>query len=94
MFQLLGALGPLIPKLTELYEAGKKFHITALARGERSNADRVAATMIELVKDWNPEIEGVRYLDDPETRRAGARFFAGIVVKIVDSRPVGAGARL
>jgi hypothetical protein len=94
MFQLLGALGPLVPKLAELIAEGQKFHASALSRGEPSDADRVAAALHELAKEWHPEVNGVRYLDDHGTRRAGVRFLAGIAVKIVEAAAKGQAQRV
>lgn len=47
------------------------------------------AAVLEAARDWNPELEGVRVLDDPETRKAGARLLAGIAYQV---RRAGKGA--
>ena len=68
------------PKLGELLQKGMQFYTSAPA-GE-NNVEAVATFIERCSAQWNPSIMGQTFLDDPGTRRAGARFLAGIAVKV------------
>ena len=49
---------------------------------ENQARDMIAQKIVEKMKDWNPEYEKKRILDEP-TRLAGARFLAGVVFSML-----------
>lgn len=73
------ALGP---KLTELLSKGVQFYMAAPSGSTDATVDAVAVFIERCSMGWNPKIQGQTFLDDPATRRAGARFLAGIAVKV------------
>lgn len=78
MLPLMNTLGPM---LGELFKRGSEFYKLSTERGEPATMDAVADHIYVLSRGWNPVVNGVTYIDDDGTRRAAARFLAGIVVK-------------
>lgn len=80
----------LVPKLTELIKAGQAYYVSARNAGRPIGPDEVAPMIEQLSRDWHPKLGGIAFLDDVGTRKAGARFMAGIACAAVDSgRPIG-----
>lgn len=80
------------PELGKLLSKGMEFYTMALDLGNKADANvEAVATFIERASGgWNPVVQGQTFLDDPGTRRAGARFLAGIAVRVVDGTRKGA----
>lgn len=81
MFSTL-ALLPLVSKLGDYLRAAGEL---AQKAGGTATPEVVAATIERQMADWNPSINGRRVLD-AETRRACARFLAGVAVNVVVGR--------
>jgi len=73
------------PELGKLLNKGMEFYKTSLEIGEPATVDAVSLFIERASGTWNPVVAGQTFLDDPDTRRAGARFLAGIAVRA--SRP-------
>ena len=72
---------PLVSALGSYLKAGIEECEKLAKTGSAVNAD-VLAVFLELkMSSWNPKLKGVELLDEP-TRRSGARFLAGVAVKI------------
>ena len=82
------------PDLGKLLTKGMEFYGMALDLGKREDATvEAVATFIERASGaWNPVVSGQTFLDDPGTRKAGARFLAGIAVRVVDGKRMSHGA--
>jgi hypothetical protein len=78
MFEFL----KLAPELGNLLNKGMEFYKTSLDLGEPATVDAVALFIERASGSWNPVVSGQTFLDDPGTRRAGARFLAGIAVRV------------
>lgn len=78
MFEFL----KLAPELGNLLNKGMDFYRTSLELGQPANVDAVALFIERASGAWNPVVSGQTFLDDPGTRRAGARFLAGIAVRV------------
>jgi len=70
----------LVPKLMELFGHAMKFVANATDSDDGVDADDIAKLLVATTSNWNPRVHGIRVLDDPETRYAGARFIAGIAI--------------
>ena len=71
----------LAPELGNLLKKGMEFYKTSIELGEPATVDAVALFIERASGAWNPVVAGQTFLDDPGTRRAGARFLAGIAVR-------------
>ena len=79
------ALLPLVAKLGDYLRAAGEHAQRAVASGASVGPDVIAAVVENEMSGWNPTISGRRVLD-PETRRAAARFLAGVAVNVVAGR--------
>lgn len=83
MFSTVAML-PLVSKLGEyLRLAGE--HAQRVAGSGQAVPDVIAAVVEAKMADWKPTING-RDVFDAETRRACARFLAGVAVNVVVGR--------
>lgn len=76
----------LAPELGNLLKKGMDFYRTSIEVGEPATMDAVALFIERASGTWNPEVRGHTFLDDAGTRRAGARFLAGIAVRASGGR--------
>ena len=72
----------LAPELGNLLKKGMEFYKTSIEVGTPANVDAVALFIERASGSWNPVVNGQTFLDDPGTRKAGARFLAGIAVRV------------
>lgn len=72
----------LAPELGNLLSKGMDFYRTSLEMGEPATVEAVALFIERASGTWNPVVSGQTFLDDSGTRRAGARFLAGIAVRV------------
>lgn len=70
---------PLLHKLGDLAQRALTQYGVLAAQGSGVTPEALAAFLDGEVTDWNPEVAGRRVLD-AETRRAGTRFLAGVIV--------------
>lgn len=83
MFSTVAML-PLVSKLGDyLRVAGE--HAQRAASSGQAVPEVIASALDGKMADWNPSINGRRVLD-PDTRRACARFLAGVAVNVVVGR--------
>jgi hypothetical protein len=61
--------------------AGDHYSTLKFAAGA-DGVDLVTAFLEEKMQDWNPVVDGKKLID-PETRKAGARFLAGVAINYV-----------
>jgi hypothetical protein len=79
------ALLPLVAKLGEHLRSAGEQAKRAVASGVVDAPDVVARVVEREMAGWNPVISGREVLD-AETRRACARFLAGVAVNMVVGR--------
>lgn len=79
------AMFPLVARLGEYLRAAVEHAKRALASGADVAPEVIAAVIEREMRAWNPDIGGRKVLDE-ETRRAAARFLAGVAVNMVASR--------
>ena len=73
--EIAGHVGP-------LFKTAAKAVADAKLKGLPINVDTLTSIILTSAEGWSPVIKGIRPLDDPETRRAGARFLAGVVMQV------------
>ncbi len=80
---MFGVPTAIVPLLTKLGEYGKLAIARAVTDAAAGKADpeQVAAYLEKEMAEWNPTIKG-RSLADPETRKAAARFLAGVACNL------------
>ena len=71
LLPLIGQLGQYVSQAVQRYGDLR-------AAGLSADADVLAVWLELQVASWHPKAGGVALLADPETRRAGCRFLAGI----------------
>jgi len=79
------ALMLLLPKLSELLFAGVEF-AAKVHDDDGVDVDEIVARITHLAKDWHPTVKGKPVLADPDTRKAGVRFLAGIACHVAEKR--------
>ena len=79
------ALLPLVARLGEYLRAAGEHAQRAVASGGPVTPDVIAALIEHEMAGWHPTIGGREVLD-AETRRAAARFLAGVAVNVVAGR--------
>lgn len=68
---------PLVTKLGEFLKQAFEAYVHLKTLGGDITPDAVAAVLDMRMADWKPKLNG-RDVLDPETRKAAARFLAGI----------------
>lgn len=74
-------LVPIVSKLGTYLKAGADHYAMLRSQGEEIGPDMLAAFMSEQMNDWKPSVNGVELVDEP-TRAAGARFLAGVAIRL------------
>jgi hypothetical protein len=77
MFGVSPALVGLLKKMGDYLQQGIQQAMLDAAQGVRTNPDDLANWLDQRMSDWQPTLKG-RRLSDPETRKAAARFLAGV----------------
>jgi len=75
---------PLAKQLATYLKLGMDHYATLKMAGEIAGADAVAEFLHGKMESWSPEVNGVELLDTP-TRKAAARFLAGVAIQFVRS---------
>jgi len=70
---------PLVSQLGAYLKAGVDHYVALRAAGDDADPSVVAFFLEGKMEGWEPKVGGVALLDD-ETRKAGARFLAGVAV--------------
>lgn len=78
----MGALLTLGPKLSELYNFAVKTCAYWRSVKYTPTPEALADAILNEYRAWDPVISGRKVLADPETRRAAARFVAGVVLAL------------
>lgn len=81
MFGVPPAILPLLTKLGEYAKLAIIRAATDAANGLKPDPDKLAEYLEKEMADWNPTVKG-RSLADPETRKAAARFLAGVACNL------------
>jgi hypothetical protein len=68
---------PLVSKLGDFLKQAFEAYVHMKTLGADINPDVLAAVLDTRMADWKPKLNG-RDVLDPETRKAAARFLAGI----------------
>jgi hypothetical protein len=76
------ALLPLVARLGEYLRSAGEHAKRAVASGASTAPDALAVVLEREMAGWNPAVNGREVLD-AETRRAAARFLAGVAVNVV-----------
>ena len=76
---------PLVARLGDFLRSAGEQAKRALASGSVVAPDVIAAALEREMVGWKPTINGREVLD-AETRRAAARFLAGVAVNVVVGR--------
>jgi hypothetical protein len=69
------------PKIGEMIKLALDHYAVLRASGGEVTPDLIAEFLTTKMTDWNPQIGGVEILDQ-DTKRAGARFIAGIAFNV------------
>ena len=69
------------PKVASFFREATSVYTAMAESGEPPSPDILAMLVLAKMEDWNPEVKGIRVLDD-ETKAAGARFLSGIVCSV------------
>lgn len=77
-------LFPLMQQVGGYLKVALDYYALAKNTGQSLDPDIAAAYLLDQMKDWNPTYNNVTLLDD-ESRKAGARFLAGVALNIVRS---------
>lgn len=72
---------PLVMKLGDFLKDGFDQYAALKATGIEPDVDVLAAFVLLKMENWNPKIAG-KYVADPETKEACARFLAGIAYNL------------
>ena len=80
MFGVPTAILPLLTKLGEYAKLAISRAVTDSAAGVK-DPEKLAEYLEKEMADWNPTVKG-RSLADPETRKAAARFLAGVACNL------------
>jgi len=80
MFGVPPTILPLLTKLGDYAKLAIARAVTDAAAG-KADPETVAAYLEGEMADWNPTIKG-RSLADPATRKAAARFLAGVACNL------------
>lgn len=75
---------PLVSALGTYLKAGVAECERVTKLGQEVKAEALAVFLDLKMGSWNPKLKGVELLDEP-TRKSGARFLAGVAVKIARS---------
>ncbi len=81
MFGVSTEIVGLLSKLGEYLKAAIEQAARTTAMGQPLDADRLAEWLEARMAPWEPEVKG-RKLADPATRKAAARFLAGLAVNL------------
>lgn len=73
---------PLVIQLGQFLKAGMDHYAAVKMAGQLAGPDAVAAYLDMKMSTWDPVLSGKKLLD-PDTRKAAARFLAGVVVNFV-----------
>jgi hypothetical protein len=77
MFGVSPALVSLLKKMGDYLQKAIQRAMMDAAQGVRTNPNDLAEWLNQEMSDWQPSLKG-RRLSDPETRKAAARFLAGV----------------
>lgn len=75
---------PLVSALGKYLQQGMDEYVKLKSTGNVVDAERLAIYLEHQMSSWNPKIKKVTLLDD-DTRKAGARFLAGVAVAIASA---------
>ena len=81
----LGTLAPIVAKLGGFFRIGLDHYTMLRAAGKAVDVDGLAVFIEGAMADWNPEVKQRAVLDDA-TKRAAARFLAGVVFNMIEER--------
>lgn len=76
------SLLPLIMQLGQYVTSAVQRYGDLRAAGMKVDADILALWLEVQTAEWKPSSSGISLLTDPETRRAGCRFLAGIAYRL------------
>ena len=79
MMKSMGQLRSVLPKVLSYVEEARGIYAMRQAAGDEASAEVISFLLLEKMGDWSPVVNGIAVFDD-ETRAAGARFIAGLVV--------------
>lgn len=79
MMKGMGQLRSVLPKVMGYFEEARSIYAMRQQAGDEASAEIISFLLLEKMGDWSPAVNGVAVFDD-ETRAAGARFIAGLVV--------------
>jgi hypothetical protein len=82
MFGVPPAIIGMLQKMGEFLQAAIVRATQDVAKGLRPNPDELADWLHSEMESWEPEMKK-RRLADPETRKAAARFLAGVACNLV-----------
>jgi hypothetical protein len=77
---MLGVSHPImkvLAKLGDFLQRALQRAVLEVAQGSRPDPEKLAAWLEKEMIGWDPQVKG-RKLSDPATRKAAARFMAGV----------------
>jgi len=77
----LTTLLPLVSKLGTYLSVGVEHYSALRQQGQTLSPDLLAAVLLIKMNEWRPVVKGQEIVDD-DTRAAGARFLAGIAIRL------------
>jgi len=72
---------PLITQLGQYLKSGMDTYAQVKSSGNSITPDALGAYLFQQMDGWDPELQGRKVLDS-ETKMAGARFLAGVVINM------------
>lgn len=73
----VAALLPIATQIGNYIKSGIDQYAILKAAGGEVDPDLIAEFLLIKMQDWDPAVSGKKVLD-PDTKRAGARFLAGV----------------
>lgn len=77
----IATLLPVLSQLGTYLKQGADHYASLKMAGDTAGPDVVAVYLQAQMSNWNPKVGGVEVLDD-DTKAAGARFLAGVAIKL------------
>jgi hypothetical protein len=75
---------PLVSSLGKYLQMGMDEYVKLKTSGNPVDAEQLSVYLDDKMSSWNPKIKNVNLMDE-STRRAGARFLAGVAVAIASA---------
>lgn len=69
-------------RIMTLVRSAVEHYAVITAMGGKVDEESLASFIEKEAGDWDPVIKGRRLLRNPDTRKAGARFLAGIAYEV------------